>query len=201
MPVDLEHATARKSRESDPVVGRAALVSLLSIQMFIGYEWLMSGAAKLVRGGFASGLEDELREKSAGVAGWYQSFIDSVVLPNARLFGYLIEVAELMVGATLLLVAIVWIWRGDRLSTRARRPLLIAILVAASSAVVMNANFHFANGSAHPWLIPEDGFDEGVDLDSLMPLIEIVLIVFAARLLALSRAAHEPQRRSVPTGQ
>jgi hypothetical protein len=36
--------------------GRTALLGLLVIQAFIGYEWLMSGLAKVARGGFPSGL-------------------------------------------------------------------------------------------------------------------------------------------------
>jgi len=46
---------------------RLPLVGLLLIQLFLGYEWLMSGLTKIVRGGFASGLADELAEKSEGV--------------------------------------------------------------------------------------------------------------------------------------
>ena len=46
---------------------RLPLVGLLAIQVLIGYEWFMSGLTKLVRGGFASGLADELTEKSEGV--------------------------------------------------------------------------------------------------------------------------------------
>jgi hypothetical protein len=47
----------------------------------------------------------------------------------------------------------------------------------------MNVNFHLANGSSHPWLIPKDGFDEGVDLDSLMPAVQLVLAGVSAGLL------------------
>lgn len=35
-------------------------------------------------------------------------------------------------------------------------------------------NFHLANAASHPWLISKDGFDEGVDLDSIMPAIQPV---------------------------
>ena len=35
---------------------RAGLLGLMAVQAFVGYEWLMSGLAKLWRGGFASGL-------------------------------------------------------------------------------------------------------------------------------------------------
>jgi len=48
--------------------GRIPLLGLLAIQVLIGYEWLMSGLTKVVRGGFPSGLADELTEKSDGAA-------------------------------------------------------------------------------------------------------------------------------------
>lgn len=51
----------------------------------------------------------------------------------------------------------------------------------------MNLNFHLANGSAHPWLIPGDGFDEGVDLDSLMPAVQLVLVVVALSVWQATR--------------
>ena len=38
-------------------------------------------------------------------------------------------------------------------------------------------------------LIPADGFDEGVDMDSLLPLLEIVLLVVSATLLRRLRRA------------
>ena len=53
----------------------------------------------------------------------------------------------------------------------------------------MNVNFHLANGSAHPWLIPGDGFDEGVDLDSLMPAIQLVLVGVSGGIVASLRRA------------
>ncbi len=45
-----------------------SMIGLLLVEMIVGYEWLVSGVNKFVRGGFPSGLADELLEKScAGV--------------------------------------------------------------------------------------------------------------------------------------
>ena len=62
----------------------------------------------------------------------------------------------------------------------------------------MNVNFHLANGSAHPWLIPGDGFDEGVDLDSLMPTVQLVLIVVS---LSVWRATRRRAAAGRPGGR
>ena len=165
---------------------------LLVVALFVGYEWLMSGLAKLVRGGFPSGLADELREKSEGISGWYQRFIEDTVIPNGASFGILIEVGELVIGVALIAAAATLLARRD-LGMRGQSIAMVAIAAAAVGAIVMNVAFHLANGSAHPWLIPAEGFDEGVDLDSLMPLIELALLVVSIRWLrALRRAAPAP---------
>lgn len=166
---------------------RLPLAGLLLIQLFLGYEWLMSGLTKIVRGGFASGLADELAEKSEGVGGWYGSFLDEVVIPNAEAFGWLIVVGELLAGIGLAAAGLVWLLRWERLGPDGRTAVLAVTALAALGGIVMNVNFHLANGSAHPWLIPGDGFDEGVDLDSLMPALQLVLIGVSVALLRAVR--------------
>lgn len=167
--------------------GRIALLGLLAIQAFLGYEWLMSGLTKLVRGGFPSGLAAELSAKTEATSGWYKDFVDRTVLPSSELFGWLIMAGEIAVGTTLILTAALWLWRWERLSPAGRTLVLAATALASLGAIVMNLNFHLANGAAHPWLIPKDGFDEGVDLDSLMPLLQLVLLVVSTKLLLTLR--------------
>lgn len=167
---------------------RWPLVGLLLVQIVLGYEWFASGVTKVVRGGFASGLSDELTEKSAGIGGWYKSFLDQVVIPNGEVFGYLILLGELLVGVGLVVAALVWMLRWERLSMRGRTGVLVVTALAALGGIAMNVSFHLANGSAHPWLIPEDGFDEGVDLDSLMPALQAVLILVSVGVLRALRS-------------
>lgn len=167
---------------------RIPLLGLLAIQIIIGYEWFMSGLTKIVRGGFPSGLADELTEKSEGAASWYVSFLDSVVIPNGSTFGVLIILGELAVGAALIVAAGLWAFRWEALGAGGRIAVLAATSAGALGGIFMNVSFHLANGSAHPWLIPGEGFDEGVDLDSLMPAIQLVLVaVSAATWLAVRR--------------
>jgi hypothetical protein len=157
---------------------------------FIGYEWFMSGLTKVVRGGFPSGLADELSEKSNGTVGWYKSFLDATVIPNGRVFGVLIEVGELAIGVALIGAAIALLFRWQRLSYREELIVWAAIALASVGAILMNINFHLANGSPHPWLIPQDGFDEGVDMDSLLPLIQLVFVVVSTKLFVRLRRQH-----------
>lgn len=186
--------------ELDALAARLGLVGLLLIQLFLGYEWLMSGLTKIYRGGFASGLADELTEKSEGAPGWYKSFLDGTVIPNAEVFGYLIVIGELLVGVGLLAAALVWLFRRERLQSRGKATVLWVTALAALGGIAMNVNFHLANGSAHPWLIPGDGFDEGVDLDSLMPALQLVLVFVSGALLwAIRQQAGRTRSAAVGT--
>jgi hypothetical protein len=186
------------SHDTDLRASRIPLIGLLLVQLLVGYEWLMSGLAKIVRGGFPSGLADELRDKSQGAAGWYKSFLDGSVIPHASTFSYLIEIGELAVGVVLIVAAIVWLARWERLSDGGRIAVLAATVLASLGGIFMALNFHLANGAAHPWFIPKDGFDEGVDLDSLLPAVQLVLIGVSVaiwrslRLVALRTSQVEP---------
>ena len=53
----------------------------------------------------------------------------------------------------------------------------------------MNVNFHLAGGANHPWLIAADPFGEGVDFDSVMPLIQLAISLVSAKFLLDLRAA------------
>ena len=162
------------------------LIGFLAVQIFIGYEWFISGLTKIVRGGFPAGLADELTAKSVGAPGWYASFLNNVVIPHGRVFGYLSEIGELLVGVVLIGGALVWLLAWNRIPSEGRAATLAAIALSALVGVFMNVNFHLANGSSHPWLLPGSGFDEGVDLDSLMPLFELAIAGVAGGLLWLS---------------
>ena len=166
---------------------RIPLVGLLVIQLLVGYEWAMSGLTKIVRGDFPSGLADELREKSEGAAGWYTSVLDSAVIPYGQTWGYAIELGELVIGFGLIGAALAWLFAWDGLGAGLRQTVLLGTALASLAGTVMAVNFHLANGASHPWLIPADGFDEGVDLDSLLPAIQLVLAAVSGRLWWLTR--------------
>lgn len=176
---------------------RPLLAGLLAIQAFLGYEWMMSGLSKILSGEFISGLGDHFNETSADASGFYKSFLDNTVIPNAQLFGYLVTIGELTIGIGLIALAALWWFRWASLSFNGRSVLLGLIVLAGVVAIFLNINFHLANGSTHPWFIAADPFEEGVDFDSVMPLIQIaisgVAVVFLRRVRA-SRAADAVKR-------
>ena len=161
----------------DPLRGKPnlSMVGLLLVEMIIGYEWLVSGVVKVVKGDFPSGLADELLKKSEGVPSWYAGLIKSFFIPNAAIFGYLIEISEVLAGIALVFGSFIWLCGWDRCSDRVRRWILFFIISAAIGTTFLVLNLHIANGAPHPWLLPDSGFDEGVDLDSVLPAIQIVI--------------------------
>lgn len=166
-----------------------SMIGLLLVEMVIGYEWFISGLVKFVRGGFPAGLAAELVEKSEGTSAWFSSFLERAVIPNAVVFGYAVEISELLAGVVLLVGPLLWLFAGDRLSDRGRSAVLFLTAVAAIGATFLAIVLHLANGASHPWLIPNDAFDEGIDLDSVLPAIQIVIATVSIVLLRRLRRA------------
>ena len=172
------------------------MIGLLGVEMVIGYEWFISGLVKFVRGGFPAGLAESFREKSDGVAPWYAGFLENAVIPNSQFFGYAIEMSELLAGVVLIVGPLIWIFAWDRVPDHVRKLVLLAIAVAAIGGTFLAINLHFANGASHPWLIPGDAFDEGIDLDSVLPAIQIVIATVS--IVLLRRLRREPATEHTP---
>jgi uncharacterized membrane protein YphA (DoxX/SURF4 family) len=183
-------------RQTDPTFegsARPLLVGLLAVQIFLGYEWFMSGLAKVLDGGFASSLAGTLSDQTKDLSGPYKSFLDSVVIPNGQLFGYLVTAGELSLGIVLVGAALLWLTRWSQMGFTGRQIVLGLIVLSGVVAIFMNVNFHIAGGANHPWLIAADPNGEGVDLDSLMPVIQVIIsgvaFVFLRRLRSAQPAA------------
>lgn len=85
------------------------------LRIWLGYTWLTAASEKLgnpvwtgTKAGVATtGFFQNAIANSTGphpaVQSWYAAFLQSVALPNARFFSYLIPIAELLVGIALLL--------------------------------------------------------------------------------------------------
>src|SRR5262252_8256390 len=102
---------------------RVPLAAVLAVQSVVAYEWLNSAFTKIVHGGFASGLADQLAKNSDGAPAWYRTVLETAIIPHAAIFGYLIQFGELLVGAGLIATAAVLLVRGRTLSVRALRML------------------------------------------------------------------------------
>jgi thiosulfate dehydrogenase [quinone] large subunit len=167
-------------------------IALLLVQIVLGYEWLVSGLTKLLNGDFPHGLAGELRDMSGGAPAWYRHFLASLVLPHAQLFGYAIEVAEVVAGAILIVTALLLLSGRASLSSR---PLGWSAVAASIAALVMVADFELANGGGFGLSLGKDTFDEGVDLDTLLTGLQLALLVFWVATLR-RRPSQEPISKS-----
>lgn len=126
---------------------RLALLWTL-LRIWLGYEWLQAGWGKITNPagvwvgdkagaaitGFLNGALTKTQGDHPDVQGWYASFIQTVALPNAELFSYMVAYGEVLVGVALIL----GIFTG----------------IAAFFGGVMNANFLFAGTvSSNPLML------------------------------------------------
>jgi thiosulfate dehydrogenase [quinone] large subunit len=84
----------------------------LILRVYLGYSWLVAGWGKVTddawtgenAGAAIEGyMQGALARAEAGeVAGWYAWFLESVVIPNAAPFGFMVAWGEVMVGIGLI---------------------------------------------------------------------------------------------------
>jgi thiosulfate dehydrogenase [quinone] large subunit len=83
------------------------------VRMYVGTEWLLAGQEKVISpawgtsgkaiAGFVAGALAKTSGANPSVQGWYASFLQHFVLPNAGLFSFLVTWGEVAVGLGLLL--------------------------------------------------------------------------------------------------
>jgi hypothetical protein len=139
------------------------------------------GLTKVVHGDFPGGLASDLRDRDKQASTWYRHFLESVVIPHASAWGYLIEIAELAIGATLIVTAVVWLVR-PRHSERTSKWLSALTAAAAFAGLLLALNLTFANGYGVGPIGP-DSFDEGITLDVLLIGIQAILLAVSLRTL------------------
>lgn len=88
------------------------------LRIWLGYEWISAGIEKISNPawvgskagvaitGFLKGALAKATGDHPLVQGWYANFIQSVALPNAKVFSYLVAYGEVLVGISLILGAL-----------------------------------------------------------------------------------------------
>jgi thiosulfate dehydrogenase (quinone) large subunit len=80
---------------------------LAFIRIYLGYQWITSGFGKITGGFDASGFMHGAIAKATGdhpaVQGWWAAFLETVALPNAEVFSYMVMWGEFLVGLALIL--------------------------------------------------------------------------------------------------
>lgn len=81
---------------------------LVFLRVYIGYQWMISGYGKITGGqfdasGYLQGAAAAAGGESPTVQAWWGTFLETVALPNAELFTFLVMWGELLVGIALIL--------------------------------------------------------------------------------------------------
>jgi thiosulfate dehydrogenase [quinone] large subunit len=163
-----------------------------ALQGIIGWEWLVSGTNKVLSGSFPRGLAGALMDGSKGNPNsWYVAILQAVVIPHGILFGYLIETVEVLSGLALLAGALLLLGGVRRKGEPHYRLALgqvVAAAVAALACVFLCVNFHFfAGDGVIPGVRPAAAFNEGIDLDTLMAPLALLIFGFNAYVFSEMR--------------
>src|SRR2546421_10847449 len=174
------------------MLNRSARNLLAALEAIIGWEWLMSGGNKLLAGVFPQGLADAM---NSGIKdnpnSWYVSMLQTFVLPHSIFYGYIIEWSEIVIGLVLLGGALLLLGE-PRVRGEAQHRLFVAyslaVVLVAALAVFENVNFHFwMGGWVIPTFTPATPFNEGIDLDGLLPPLCLVIIIANLALISALR--------------
>lgn len=82
---------------------------LTVVRLYLGWMWLSAGWVKVTgekfnAGGFLTGaVNNPVVKDGEPVFGWYVSFLDNFVIPNADLFSFMVSWGEVAVGLGLIL--------------------------------------------------------------------------------------------------
>lgn len=138
---------------------------LTAILLVLAAFWLRAGLEKIVGGEFVGGLAATLGKfGSKNPYSWYVDFLQNTAIPNAFIFGWLVQLGEVFSGLAVGL-GLVKIYRGIE-----KGKWLLAVGLAVG--FLLNLNFWLAAG----WMSPSTD-----ELNLLMMIIEIIGIAWVLK--------------------
>ncbi len=176
-------------QESRTAGTRTPNSALVGLQLLVGYEWLLAGGDKLLLGNFPTQLGGLLNTlvSSGHLADFFSVILRGLVVPNATLFGYLIEWGETLAGLGLVTAGLVALLRplaGRSLSGRSAklfaygdRFLERLAPLAAIGAGLLGLSYFFLDGLPAPWFVPNIAFGGSIDSGLFFAAASVVLIV------------------------
>ena len=164
-------------------------IALAGLQIIVGYEWLLAGGDKLLLGGFPAQLGKLLLTIVNGgqLLGFFASILRELVVPNAALFGYLIEWGETLAGLGLVTAGLLALLRP--LVERSTGGKSAAMFVsgfrlverlaplAAVGAGLLGLSYFLLDGLPKPWFVPSIAFGGSIDMGLFLAAASVVLVV------------------------
>lgn len=195
----LAENTARLSRapvlRHQVAVARAASTvhaaprPLAFLQLLLGYEWLLAGADKLLLGTFPAQMGGLLQASLSGghLPGFFAALLRGLVVPNAPLFGVLIEWGEFLAGLGLLsaglLTLLMPLFQRVRVQTVVKGFVATHALAeklalfAAGGAGMLGLSFFLLDGMPLPWFEPSIAYGGSIDTGLFLALGSLILLV------------------------
>ena len=164
-------------------------IALAGLQIIVGYEWLLAGGDKLLLGGFPAQLGKLLLTivGSGQLLGFFASLLRELVVPNAMLFGYLIEWGETLAGLGLVTAGLLALLRPlveRSLAGRSAAMFLSGFRlverlasIAAIGAGLLGLSYFFLDGLPKPWFVPSIAFGGSIDMGLFLAAASVVLVV------------------------
>ncbi|GMA57763.1 thiosulfate dehydrogenase [quinone] large subunit [Alicyclobacillus sacchari] len=152
-------------------MGSAGRLLLVSTWWVLGYEWLVSGVNKALGSKFIDGLQKQMAMAVQSTPyHWYGWVLQHVLVRCAHMCAYCVMVGELAVALAFAFCGFACLY--------GKPSQLVALVgvVACGVASFMVANFFLLQGGAY-FFHPSDPFDEGIPVDLLMLLLQLVLAV------------------------
>lgn len=168
---------------------RTLNIAFAGLQLLVGYEWLLAGGDKLLLGNFPAQLGGLLNTlvSSGHLVGFFVAILRGLVVPNATLFGYLIEWGETLAGLGLVTAGLVGLLRplagrslsGMSATLFANGDRLLARLapLAAIGAGLLGLSYFFLDGLPAPWFVPNIAFGGSIDSGLFFAAASVVLLV------------------------
>ena len=145
---------------------------LCAAQALVAYEWLASGANRLLGPWFSAHVPAMIQQGMQG-NGWSMTLLRNAVLPGSMQSGGVVTWSETVVGIVLLLSALLWAtWPENRLTPVLARVACLALV----ATVAMKVADYLMSGTGLPWTDPTRAFAAGVLLDAVLALIALVLL-------------------------
>lgn len=107
---------------------RISLAALILIQCAVGLEWLVSFLVKLLSPDYPSEFSRQVQELSTkSPLHFVTDFLNNAIIPNSSMFAYLLEFTEGLIGAAMVIVAVLAYIKGGY-NEDLRRPLVASLL-------------------------------------------------------------------------
>ncbi len=188
------HLPRRPHPRSAPLETRATgtqppNIALAGFQIIVGYEWLLAGGDKLLLGGFPAQLGELLRTivGSGHLPSFFVAILQGLVVPNAVLFGYLIEWGETLAGLGLVIAGLLALLRplverslGGRNAAMFVSGLRLVERLAPLAAIgagLLGLSYFFLDGLPKPWFVPSIAFGGSIDMGLFLAAASVVLVV------------------------